>query len=253
MIPQIEAWIERRIGSFVKKLDYKPLIAWNEALFHTDKTMKAHLKDKHVLGADANAIFMAGLVYFVTYSIVSLMLASMLSPLGVEAGVMAFFIILLSLFILVSVGFYSMWIISNAIEYVISHGLEGKGQFEGQAHLSSLAYGASTLPLLIIATLTYCIGFILSAARFFLPVGMSFFIKKLVLTAYMWLLFLPVLLMLWRFFLQYKAIRISHKLDSSAALAVALADIGLTGFVTIVLFFAFLGLLKILLGITILF
>lgn len=221
---QLEEWAD----GIVNSISYDRLKIWKNVFFHPTATLTEQMKYPGIIRG-AKDVFMAsipslligliGLLIVIGYLalIGSFMALSLiiLSPVLSILGIIGIIIGVVLLFALYIASPVISWFIYSAVQYIIAKILGGKADFKTHAYLTALTEAGNgwVVSLLAVFSLVPCVGWVLR------PIAM--------------------LVSFYSIFLNFRAIKIAHDLDTPRAAAVVLVPIVISVVALIFLFLAF--------------
>ena len=203
---KLESWGDKIVNS----IKYDRLKLWKEVFFHPTDVLTAEQKNAS-LGRAAKDVFIASvpslilgfaaILLFLAYmGFMSMGIAVMFMEYAATIGIIGMILILLSLILYLLSPIIS-WLVSSLIQFVVAKILGGKAKFATHAYLtgvSTASVRAATIPFLLISMIP-CIGQVAA------PVA--------------------TLIGFYLYYLEYKSIKIAHKVDDLRAIIATIADI----------------------------
>ena len=221
---QLEEWAD----GIVNSISYDRLKIWKNVFFHPTATLSEQMKYPSV-SRGAKDVFMAsvpslllGLIglmvmlgFLALYGSFIALLLIILSPVLGVLGIVGIIIGVILFLVLYLASPIKSWFIYSAIQFILAKILGGTGDFRTHAYLTALAEAGNgwVASLLAVLSLVPCVGWVLR------PVAM--------------------LVGFYSIFLNFKAIKIAHGLDTPRAAAVVLIPIVISTAAFIFLFLAF--------------
>jgi len=203
---KLESWGDKIANS----IGYDRLKLWKEVFFHPTDVLTAEQKNAN-LGRAAKDVFISSVPSLILGSVVILLFLAYMGfvSMGIAIAFMEYaatigiigVILVLLFLILYLLSPIISWLVSSLIQFVVAKILGGKAKFATHAYLTGIstsAVRAATVPFLLISMIP-CIGQVATP--------------------------IVTLVGFYLYYLEYKSIKIAHKVDDLRAIIATIADV----------------------------